>query len=58
MNEQDKRAVESLCTCGLDYESICKSFPGFPAEEIKKIYVELRNDETVNSILELKMNCS
>ena len=34
MQEQDKRAVESMCRCGLDLEGVINVFPSFPREEI------------------------
>ena len=43
MNDQDKRAVESMCSCGLDLEGIIASFPMFPREEIIAIYENIRN---------------
>ena len=44
MNDQDKRAVESLCLCGMDLETIMNMFPDFPKDEIKKIYEEQSTD--------------
>lgn len=42
MKEQDVRAVESLCRCGMDLEAIFKCFPKFPRAEIEKIYLKIR----------------
>lgn len=58
MKEQDKRAVESLCSCGLGFEDVCKSFPEFSVDELKEIYISIRNDDDISSVIELKMNCS
>ncbi len=43
MNDQDKRAVEGMAGCGIDLEGLCQAFPKFPAEEIEKIYMQIRN---------------
>ena len=42
MKEQDVRAVESLCRCGMDLESILKCFPKFPRQEVENIYLKIR----------------
>ena len=42
MKEQDVRAVESLCRCGMDLEVILKCFPQFPRLEVEKIYQKIR----------------
>ena len=42
MKEQDVRAVESLCRCGMDLEAILKCFPQFPRTEIEKIFAKIR----------------
>ncbi len=38
MKEKDKRAVESLCRCGMSLESVIDSFPHFSKEEIEAVY--------------------
>ncbi len=43
MTEQDKRAVESMCGCGLSLEGIIENFPMFPREDIIAIYEYLRD---------------
>ena len=30
MNDQDKRAVEGMARCGIDFDGLCKAFPKFP----------------------------
>ena len=42
MNEQDKRAVEGMARCGLDFEALCKAFPKFPIDETEKVYMQVR----------------
>ncbi len=41
MSNQDKRAVESLCRCGLDFDGVCACFSSFPKEEIREIYTRI-----------------
>lgn len=38
MKEQDKRAVESMCRCGLDLEGVVAVFPMFPREDVAAVY--------------------
>ena len=38
MQEQDKRAVESMCRCGLDIDGVIALFPKFSREDIVLIY--------------------
>ncbi len=59
MREQDKRAVESMCRCGLSLEGILESFPGFPKDEITAIYEQMKGTESSREEApEIKMNCS
>lgn len=49
MQEQDKRAVESMCKCGLDLKGVINVFPSLPGEEITAIYKSARGrDADVN----------
>lgn len=59
MKEQDKRAVESLCRCGMSLEAVIGSFPHFPREEIEEIY-KLVNKEAPASgdNIGVSINCS
>lgn len=45
MNDQDKRAVEGMARCGIDFDGLCKAFPNFPIEEIERIYMQIRKME-------------
>ncbi len=38
MTNQDKRAVETLCQCGLNLDSIIDSFPKMNPKEIEEVY--------------------
>lgn len=58
MNEQDKRAVESMCRCGLDFEGVCKSFSNFPEEEIRRIYNLCSETPLGELVTGMSMNCS
>ncbi len=46
MQEQDKRAVESMCRDGLDLESVINVFPSLPSEEGVAIYKSVRDRDT------------
>ena len=41
MSNQDKRAVESMCRCGLDFDGVCACFSSFPKDEIREIYTKI-----------------
>lgn len=44
MNDQDKRAVEGMARCGIDFDGLCKAFPNFPIEEIERIFMRVRKN--------------
>lgn len=48
IQEQDKRAVESMCRCGFDLKGVINVLPRLPREEITAIYkpVNDRNTQT------------
>ena len=59
MSEQNKRAVESMCRCGLDLEGVINVFPGLPREEIEAIYRSVRNKNIdTNGRSSMSINCS
>lgn len=58
MQEQDKRAVESMCRCGLDLEGVINVFPSLPGEEIAAIYKSVRDRNTDNRESNISINCS
>ena len=59
MQEQDKRAVESMCRCGLDLEGVIHVFPSLPREEITAIYKSLRDrDKDASGESGISINCS
>lgn len=38
MNNQDKRAVETMVQCGCDLDALCNMFPKVPREHIVEIW--------------------
>ncbi len=48
MNEQDKRAVETMCRSGLDLEELFGTFLTFDKAEIEEIYKRVREEEDSN----------
>ncbi len=59
MQEQDKRAVESMCRCGLNLEGVINVFPSLPREEITAIYKSVRDrDKDANGEFGISINCS
>ena len=48
MNDQDKRAVEGMARCGIDFDGLCKAFPKFPIDEIEKIYMHIKKMDNGN----------
>lgn len=59
MQEQDKRAVESMCRCGLDLKGVINVFPSLPREEIEAIYKFVRNrDADANGESGISINFS
>ena len=59
MQEQDKRAVESMCRCGLDIDGVIAVFPKFPREDIVQIYESAKKrDGASNREAGISVNCS
>lgn len=59
MQEQDKRAVESMCRCGLDLKSVISVFPKLPGEEIAAIYHSVNGrDIKTGGEHGISINCS
>ena len=59
MKEQDKRAVESMCRCGLDLEGVVAVFPTFPKEDIIAIYKFVKGLDTGDDgEFHIRNNCS
>ncbi len=45
MNEQDKRAVETMCRSGLNLKELFGAFPSFDKAEIEEVYNRVREKE-------------
>ena len=59
MQEQDKRAVESMCRCGLDIDGVIAVFPKFPREDIIQIYESAKKrDGDSGRKVGISVNCS
>lgn len=59
MQEQDRRAVESMCRCGLDIDGVIAVFPKFPREDIMRIYESVRGvDGRAVGESGVSINCS
>lgn len=58
MKEQDVRAVEAMCSCGMDFATLCVCFPGFLAADLKKIYDNYNGVKQPTVSLAMSMNCS
>lgn len=59
MQEQDKRAVESMCRCGLDINGVIAVFPKFPREDIVQIYESAKKrDGDSGREVSISVNCS
>ena len=46
MTEQDERAVECMCMCGVCLEGLFQCFPNFSRDELERVYehVNLERD--------------
>ena len=49
MHAQDKRAVETMCRCGLSLEGVFKMFQIFAPEEVESIYQSIRGAEQTDA---------
>ena len=47
MQAQDKRAVETMCRCGLSLEGVLKMFPMFNQEEVERIFWDIVGEKIV-----------
>ena len=58
MNDQDKRAVEGMASCGIELEGLLAAFPSFSAEEICEIYQMIHKDDNNTTDVNISINCS
>ena len=58
MKEQDRRAIESMCRCGLELEGVISVFPTFPKEDVMAVYNAVKGlDAGADGELNISMNC-
>lgn len=58
MKEQDLRAVEAMCSCGMDFETLCACFPSFLAADLKIIYDNYQGVTRPSTGVSMSCNCS
>ncbi len=59
MKEQDVRAVEAMCSCGMDFDTLCVCFPGFMPADLKIIYDNYNGVTQGKSVpIAMSVNCS
>lgn len=46
MSEQDQRAVESMCRCGLDLQGVISLFPMFREKDVIEIFESIKGQDT------------
>ncbi len=44
MTEQDERAVECMCMCGVSLEQLYTCFPGFPRDALQQVHERVRRE--------------
>lgn len=49
LSEQDIRAVEAMVNCNISLEELCKLFPRFSKEDIKKIMDKVINEQDLQN---------
>ena len=62
MNEQDKRAIETMAQCGCDLDALCTMFPQIPREDIVSIWNYIvdakKNMDDEDDTPNISCNCS
>ena len=59
MNEQDRRAVETMVLSGMGKEALYAIFPTFSHEAIDDVYESVKAvTEADKAVIEVKCNCS
>ena len=59
INEQDKRAIETMARCGLDIEALQSMFSKASKEEIEVIWKEVKsNEDDCTETNGVSINCS
>ena len=47
MHIQDRRAVETMCRCGLNLESVLKMFPMFDPAGVERIFWDIVGEKII-----------
>ena len=58
MNDQDRRAIESMILCGCELESVYAMFPKVPKSDIDEIYSEVKGQKPEANDTGMSINCS
>ena len=61
INDQDKRAIETMAQCGCELDSLCAMFPKVPREDIVAIWnyiVDAGRKMDDTDAGKLNINCS
>ncbi len=58
MSEKDKLVVENYIIAGLSLETLYRCFPGFPPDEIDKVYSRVTETDTEAEKAVVSVNCS
>lgn len=58
MKEQDVRAVEAMCSCGMDFDTLCLCFPSFTPADLKNVYDNYKGKLDPVMAAAVSVNCS
>ena len=61
INDQDKRAIETMAQCECEFDSLCAMFPKVPREDIIKIWnyiVDAERRMGDPDVGKISINCS
>jgi hypothetical protein len=58
IKDQDRRAIEAMCSCGMDLDTLCMSFPDFDSRDIKEIYDNFEGVFEKEVDIKIGVNCS
>ena len=58
MSDKDKLVVENYVIAGLSLETLYRCFPGFPRDEIDKVYSRATEANTEADRAVVSVNCS
>ncbi len=58
MNEQDRRAVESMILCGCELDTVYTMFPKVSRDDIDEVYAETKGNKPQAPDAGMSINCS